>query len=123
MIIGIGTDHIEVKRIEKSIESESFLQKIFTRTEIEFCNSKKQNGQCYAARFAVKEAFLKALGTGLRGALRFQDIEVMNNELGKPEINVSGEAKKYCDEMSVKKIHVSLSHIKDSAMAIVILEN
>jgi holo-[acyl-carrier protein] synthase len=122
MITGIGIDHIEVKRIENSIQSETFIQKIFTQNEIEFCNLRKQKAQCYAARFAAKEAFLKALGTGLRGTLRFQDIEVSNNDLGKPEIKLFGEAKKKCKEMSIDKIHVSLSHIKDSAMAIVILE-
>ncbi len=122
MIEGIGIDHIEVKRIEKSIQSAVFVQKIFTANEIEYCSSRKQKSQCYAVRFAAKEAFLKAIGTGLRGKLRFRDIEIVNDALGKPEINLLGEVKKYCAERSLGTIHVSLSHIKDSAMAIVILE-
>lgn len=123
MIFGIGTDIIEVERIHKVMERDiGFREKIFTGHEIEYCESKKQRYQHYAARFSAKEAFLKAIGTGWRFGIRFADIEVTHDELGKPEINVYGKAKEWCEHESVLKIHVSLSHLKEMATAVVIVE-
>lgn len=126
MIFGIGIDIIEVARIQKQIDSESnsFLKKIFTDKEIEYCESKiKNKAQNFAARFAAKEAFFKALGTGWRDGLSWKDVEIENDELGKPNILLSGKSKKNIQENDISKIHISLSHIREIAVAVVILEN
>jgi holo-[acyl-carrier protein] synthase len=123
MIYGIGTDIIEVARIEKvMLRDIGFRDKIFTPGEIEYCETKKYKFQHYAARFSAKEAFLKALGTGWRFGVRFADIDIFHDELGKPHIRVTGIAKELTDRLSVSKIHVSLSHLKEMATAIVIIE-
>ncbi|NCA74750.1 MAG: holo-ACP synthase [Alphaproteobacteria bacterium] len=124
MIIGIGTDIIEVARIEKALSRDiGFRDKIFTPVEIAYCESKKNKYQHYAARFSAKEAFLKAVGTGWRYGIRFGEIGTGNDELGKPYLEVNGKAKELIDSLSVSKIHVSLSHLKETAIAIVILES
>jgi len=123
MIIGVGTDIIEVKRIERLLsKQERFKKRIFTQGEIEYCDQKKNNVQNYAARFAVKEALLKAIGTGWREGITFKEIEVTNNEKGKPELVLSGTVKKIMEEMGVTNIQVSISHLKDLAIGMVILE-
>jgi len=125
MIFGIGIDTIEVSRIERQIlkEKNTFIKKIFTDKEIEYCETKiKNKAQNYAARFAAKEALLKALGTGLRDGLKWKEIEIANNELGKPELLVTGMTKQLIEENKISKIHASLSHIKEIAVAVVILE-
>ncbi len=123
MIYGIGTDIIEVARIEKVMERDiGFRDKIFTPGEIAYCETKKHKYENYAARFSAKEAFLKAIGTGWRFGIRFGDMEVYHDELGKPFIRVSGKAKELVTDLSISKIHVSLSHLKELATAIVILE-
>ena len=91
MIIGIGTDIIEVNRIAKSIENLSFKQKVFSTQEINYCETKVNKAEHYAARFAAKEAFFKALGTGWRGGMAFNEVEIINDGLGKPTINLSGD--------------------------------
>lgn len=122
-IYGIGTDIIEVQRIQKAIESSSsFLTKVFTEAEIAYCSSKGNATQSYAARFAVKEAFLKALGTGWLDGIQWTDISVHNNELGAPLLIITNKAKEICDSLQIKQSHVSLSHLKDLAIAYVILE-
>jgi holo-[acyl-carrier protein] synthase len=124
MIVGIGTDIIEVKRIEKLLaEQERFKERIFTRSEIEYCEHKKNNVQNYAARFAVKEALLKAIGTGWREGVAFKEIEVKNNEKGKPELVLSGTVKTITEDIGVTNIQVSISHLKDLAIGVVILES
>jgi len=124
MIYGIGTDIIEVARIEKVMERDiGFRDKIFTAGEIEYCETKKHKFENYAARFSAKESFLKAIGTGWRFGIRFADIEVFHDELGKPFIRVHGKAKELLTSLSISKIHVSLSHLKELATAIVILES
>ncbi|MBL7136839.1 MAG: holo-ACP synthase [Candidatus Marinimicrobia bacterium] len=123
MIFGIGTDIIEVERVGKQIsKGNGFKEKIFTPNEIKYCESRKNKAQNYAARFAAKEAFFKAIGTGWRRGLAFSEIEVVNNELGKPEINLYGKTKKFIEENRIENIHVSLSHVKNLVSAIVILE-
>lgn len=125
MIFGIGIDIIEVSRIERQISKEksSFVSKIFTEQEIEYCERKiKNKAQNYAARFAAKEAFFKAMGTGWRDGLSWKEIEIENNELGKPDLVLSGKSKQLAEENQISKIHVSLSHIKETAVAVVILE-
>jgi holo-[acyl-carrier protein] synthase len=124
MIYGIGTDLIEVERVKKSIEKiNGFKEKIFRPAEISYCESKKNKFEHYAGRFAVKEAFFKALGTGWRNGLSFNEIEVVNDKLGKPEIELHGKAKDSAVKNKIKRIKVSISHIKETAIAFVIIEN
>ena len=123
MIFGIGTDIIEVARVKRELEKDlGFKEKIFSAKEIEYCDSKRFFEQNYAARFAAKEAFFKAMGTGWRGGQEFRDIEVVGDDLGKPEITLSGKTKEYFEDRELKNIHVSISHIKDYAVAFVIIE-
>ena len=122
MIIGIGCDIIEINRVEKAVKSESFKQRVFTQAEIEYCESRgKQQFASFAARFAAKEAVLKAFGTGLRGGA-LTEIEVLNDELGCPQMILTAYHKELAESKGVQKIHVTLSHSKDSAMAYVVLE-
>jgi len=123
LIFGIGTDIIEVERIQKVMERDiGFRDKIFTPHEIEYCEKMRHKYQHYAGRFSAKEAFLKAIGTGWRYGIRFGDIEVTHDELGKPEINTYGKAKEWVESESVSNIHVSLSHLKEMATAVVVIE-
>ncbi len=94
MIYGTGIDIIEVKRVKNQlIRNEGLREKIYTQKEITYCESKRHSYRYYAARFAAKEAFFKALGTGWRYGFEFKEIEISNNELGKPEITCSGKIK------------------------------
>ena len=123
MIFGIGTDIIEVKRIEIMIaRGRQYLDTIFTNNEIEYCETKARKTEHYAVRYAAKEATLKALGVGWRNGLAFSDIEVINDELGKPQVFLHGKVKDYFDKHQIKQTSISLSHSKDSAIAMIILE-
>jgi holo-[acyl-carrier protein] synthase len=124
LICGIGTDLIEVARIAKQIDGQGrFKTKLFTKNEIEYCDSFKANrAQHYAARYAAKEAFFKALGTGYRGKLTFTEISIENDDLGKPEIVLSGNTKVLAEDKGFANIQVSLSHVKEYACAVVIIE-
>ena len=123
MIFGIGTDIIEVSRIHAVMEKDiGFRDKIFTSGEITYCETKRHKYENYAARFSAKEAFMKAIGTGWRFGIRFADIEVYHDEFGKPLIRLSGKAEELGKIEGISKIHVSLSHIKEIATAVVIVE-
>jgi len=122
VIIGVGTDIVDVERMKKSVENNAFKEKVFSKHEIAYCESRVNKEESYAARFAAKEAFFKALGTGWRGGMGFDEVEVINDELGKPELNLIGEAAKTRMERKIKNIHLSLSHTKTMACATVILE-
>ena len=124
MILGIGTDLFEVSRMKKAIEKDTlFIESVFTKNEIQYCQPLKRKEQNFAARFAAKEALMKALGTGWRDGIKFTDINISNNDLGKPEISLSGKAKEIADNMGVKSIHLSMSHIKDIVNAFVIINS
>lgn len=124
LILGIGTDIFEVKRMKSRLEKQpSFIKGIFTDNEIRYCNQFKNKAQRYAARYAAKEALLKALGTGWRNGISFKDIDIINNELGKPNIKLSGIAKKVADKLEVTSIHLSISHTDKLANAFVIINN
>jgi len=125
MIYGIGTDIVEPARIKKSLErfGDKFLKRVFTSNEQKYCAQKKEPWQNLAARFAAKEAFLKAFGTGLRGRMRWRDIEVVRNDLGKPSIKLSGYLKQQMDIKKISKIHLSLSHIEQTALGYVVIEH
>ncbi|MEJ2595888.1 MAG: holo-ACP synthase [bacterium] len=124
MIFGIGTDIIEVKRMEKHLDGNDALKKkLFTTAEQAYAESGKVTiWQRYAARFAAKEAFFKALGTGYRFGMAFHEIEVKNDELGKPFIEPHGKVKDYLAGQRVKQIHLTISHVKEMASAFVLLE-
>lgn len=123
MIVGIGCDIIEIERIARAIKSESFIQHVFTAKEAAYCQSRGQQAAAsFAARFAAKEAVLKALGTGLReGSL--QEIAVANDALGKPLVQLSGHFAALSRQLGVKNIQISLSHSRDFAVAYVIMED
>lgn len=123
LIFGVGTDIIEVERVEEKIaRTRGLRDRIFTPREVAYCESKHRPALHYAARFAAKESFLKAMGTGWTGGHRFSDIEVVDNALGKPELFVHGKVLEFCRENRIGRMEVSLSHIKDYAQAVVVLE-
>ena len=124
MITGIGTDIIEVKRIEERLlKQEGLKSGLFTPSEIAYCESKKFPHQHYAARFAAKEAFFKAMGTGWRYGMRYTEIEIGNDELGKPFIKTEGKVREEIVKRNITKVHLSISHLKDLANALVVLEH
>lgn len=117
MIIGIGTDIIEIDRVEKAIARNSkFLEKIFTTDEIAYFDSRNNLMTTIAGTFAAKEAVSKVFGTGIRG-LKWTDIEVMRDELGKPSIVLTGGAKALADHMMITEIFLSISHCEAYAVA------
>ena len=122
MITGIGIDLIEVKKIAKSIPSETYLYKVFTEAEIAECRLATNSAERFAGKFAAKEALMKAIGKGIRQGVWFTQIEVLNEESGAPYIRVNNEVEAAINELGVKKIHVSVTHTKSTAAAIVILE-
>ena len=122
-MLGIGCDLADVERIEKAIARKGFKERVFTPEEIAYCTGPHgDKAQSYAARFAAKEAFLKAIGTGLRGSGQLTDISVINDDLGKPELHVTGYYAAYIEKLGVTKIHLTLSHTATTAMAVVVLE-
>ena len=123
MILGVGIDMIELDRVmEKIDKNNGFKEKVFSENEIAFCESKTNQKENYAARFAAKEAFLKATGLGLMLGNQLSDIEVVNDDRGKPSISLKGEFKIKSIENNWNKIHLSLSHLQNIACAVVIIE-
>ena len=122
MIRGIGIDITEVKKIAESIESQAFQQKVFTPAELAACSGIKNRLECLAGKFAAKEAFMKALGAGIRQEVWFTQIEVLSDEYGKPILHISGEAEKRLRENGARQIHISISHSGGLAVAVVILD-
>lgn len=123
MIVGVGIDMIEVDRVmEKVAKNDRFKEKIFSQNEISFCESKPKKGENYAARFAAKEAFLKATGLGLTLSYDLAEIEVVNDSNGKPFFNLNGNIKIKATENNWNKIHLSISHLQTIACAVVIIE-
>jgi len=117
MIIGIGTDIIEIHRIEQAVtRNERFLSKIFTEKELAYFDSKNSAYTSIAGNFAAKEAITKVLGTGLRG-FRWTDMEISRDDLGKPSVTLYGEAKKLADSLDITEIMVSISHCTTYAVA------
>ena len=124
MIVSIGIDIVEVYRIRETIErTPRFSERVYTPRERAYCEAKgAAAAQSYAARFAAKEAFLKALKTGWRGKITWQDMEILNDEQGVPTLEIKGEAKALLENLGATKIHLSISHTTDHAVAQVILE-
>lgn len=115
---------MEVERVQTAAERTSgFLVKLFTEKERAYCeNQNAGRFQSYAARYAAKEAFFKAMGTGYRYGFAFHEVEVLNDNLGKPEISVSGRVAEFLQEKKIQHIHLTLSHVKEMATAFVLLE-
>jgi len=125
MIIGIGTDMIEISRIERSLEryGESFLQKVFTPGEIAYCRRKKKNsGESFAARFAAKEAGAKALGTGISRGVSWKEFEVTRAPGQRPVLVLHGRAAEIAAQLGIRQVHLSITHSREMSMALVIAE-
>ena len=122
-IFGVGTDIVKTNRIQKLLRKKNILEKLFNKEEISKCKRIKKMTNCFAKRFAAKEAFSKALGTGISKGLSFKDIEILNNKRGKPILNVNGKSKKIVKKLIKKrfKTFVSLSDEKSHAIASVII--
>lgn len=125
MIVGTGVDLCEVDRIREAVEryGERFLKRIYTPREIAYCQSKANRYERFAARFAAKEAGMKAIGTGWRGGVRWVDFEVVNLPSGRPTLKLDGVAKVVAEKLGVTGIHLSLTHTASMSLAHVILEH
>ena len=125
MIVGLGADIAEIDRIEAAIarHGRAFIARIFTPQEIAYCERHRARGERYAARFAAKEATMKALGTGWSRGVRWVDIEVTRLASGQPTIELHGAARQHAERMGVSRIHVSLTHSGNIAFAEVIFES
>lgn len=122
MITGIGTDLIEIVRIQRAIEKNPhFMERVYTANEIAYCQRKKNVWQSFAARFAAKEAVSKALGTGI-GPVGLMEIEILNAENGQPEVVLHGKALQLAADRNIQRVHISLSHSEAYAMATAVLE-
>lgn len=123
MIIGTGIDIIEVQRVAEKVNKENgFREKVFSKAEIAYCERTADAAQHYGARFAAKEAFLKACGGGLMLGYDLNEIEIRNDDQGKPEFLLSGNFKVLAIQRGWNRIHVSLSHVQAMACAVVIIE-
>lgn len=123
MIISVGIDIIETDEIKRSIiKSKRFVERVFTETERNYCESKENKFQHYAVRFAAKEAVMKALGIGWDKGVQWDQIKIYNNSEGKVEIKLAGKAYEIMQKLNVDNIFVSLSHSQQNAIAMVILE-
>lgn len=124
MIFGTGVDIVEIARFERFLQqgNDALFLRLFTPVELEYCSGKRLSAQHYALRFAAKESFLKALGTGLRDGLCWKDIEVVNDELGKPELRLYRRALEMFTEAGLAGCFLSLSHDAGCAIAMVVLE-
>jgi holo-[acyl-carrier protein] synthase len=125
MIVGTGVDLAEVARIRASIErfGARFIERIYTPAEIAYVERKANRYERYAARFAAKEAGMKAIGTGWRHGVRWQDFEVANLPSGKPALRLHGAAARVADRLGVRNVSLSLTHTAELGMAHVILED
>jgi len=125
MIVGLGIDIAEIDRIEAAIRryGDHFVRRLFTPAEIEYCEGYRNRYERYAGRFAVKEAAMKALGTGWRRGVRWVDFEVAREPSGKPTLRLAGRAAQIASELGVRHIAVSITHSGNSALAEVIFES
>ena len=123
MIAGLGTDMIEVDRVAHKIGKDAgFRELVFSIREIDYCESKTNKYEHYAARFAAKEAFFKALGTGWLNGTAFNEVEIAHDEKGKPLVNLLGDTAATIATLGYGAISVSLAHLKTIACATVIIE-
>ena len=121
-IFGIGTDIVEIKRVKKTLKKKGLIQRLFNQKEINNCQKKINKFNCFAKRFAAKEAFSKALGTGIAKGLSFNEIVILNKKNGKPFIKLLNKTKKFVDNKLKKKkykIFLSITDEKNYAVAFV----
>jgi holo-[acyl-carrier protein] synthase len=125
MIVGTGVDIAEVGRIQATVErfGDRFLKRVFTPAEVRYCLGKPNSAERLAARFAAKEAGMKAIGTGLRHGVTWQSVEVVRFPGQRPMLRFTGKAAEIAEQMGCKRAHLSLSHTADHAIAHVILES
>jgi holo-[acyl-carrier protein] synthase len=125
MVIGVGTDLIEIARIERSIArfGDRFLARIFTPREIAYCRRKKNAAESFAARFAAKEAGAKALGTGISQGVSWLELEVTREPGGRPILALTGRAAARARTLGITHISMSITHSRDTALALVIMES
>jgi holo-[acyl-carrier protein] synthase len=125
MVVGIGTDLIEIERIAHSVNrfGDRFLARVFTPREIAYCRRKKNSAESFAARFAAKEAAAKALGTGISHGVSWLELEVVREPSGKPTLALTGRAALRAAQLGVNRISLSLTHSKDLALAVVAMES
>ena len=124
MILGVGLDLIEVARFERDVirHGDGFLEELFSPREIAYCQGMRRPYPFYAARFAAREALFKALGTGRDGAMGWRDAEVDKESSGKPFLVLGGETRRVAEGMGVTRVHLSLTHTEEYAVATVVLE-
>ena len=124
MIYGIGVDVVRIERIKEVLDrrKERFLNRVFTRQEIDFCRNRVHVIPCFAMRFAAKEAFSKALGTGMRHGIYWRQIEILHDKRGKPEFRLTGHALELIKQANISRLHLSLTDEGDYAAAMVVLE-
>ena len=124
MVYGIGIDLVRVKRIEEALGrwGERFQEKVFTGGEIHYCLQKRNPSPNFAARFAAKEAFVKALGIGIRRGVHWKDVEVKRGPLGKPVLKLGGRALEICQQEKIEGVFLSLTHDHEYSSAVVVLE-
>ena len=125
MILGVGTDLIEIDRIARSLErfGAQFLNRIYTPAEIAYCQRRRQAAESFAARFAAKEAAAKALGTGISRGVTWKEIEVVRAPGQAPELRLHGRAAELAEFRGVRRFSVSLTHARALALAVVLAEN
>jgi holo-[acyl-carrier protein] synthase len=125
MIIGLGLDIAEVDRIREALtrHGAAMIERLYTPSEAAYCESHKNRFERYAARFAAKEAAMKALGTGWRRGIRWRDIEVANAPSGKPTLRLDGAARQIADDLGVRNISLSITHSGNLAIAQVVFED
>jgi holo-[acyl-carrier protein] synthase len=124
MIVGLGVDIAEVERIAAAIErhGRAFLHRVFTPSEIAYCERHRDHAERFAGRFAAKEAAMKALGTGWARGVRWVDIEVAREPSGKPALKLSGASRAIADGLGVKNIVLTITHTGNKALALVVIE-
>lgn len=123
MIAGIGTDIVEIDRVKRAVAREAFVSRVFTAAEAAYCQSRGAGAAAsFAGRFAAKEAVLKAFGTGLRAG-RLLDVEIINDGLGCPQLNLYGTFKALAEERGISRAWLSISHAREYAMAQCVLES
>lgn len=119
VIVGLGTDIIEIVRIGRMVErhGEVFLNRVFTEGEIRYCQKRKESYQHFAGRWAAKEAVMKTLGTGWIRGVGWRDIEVVSQKSGRPVINIQGGAREFSDKLGIDDILITISHCRAYATA------
>ncbi len=126
MIVGLGSDMIEISRIQSSLDQfgERFLHRVYTPGEIAYCQRKKKHAaESFAARFAAKEAGAKALGTGISRGVAWKEIEVRREPSGRPTLHLTGRARQIADQIGIARLSLTLTHSRDLALAVVIAED